>query len=205
MSWVREKYRSLYQSLNFERRGLFALVHSEWGDRNTLYPASSIHITPSFFFSRVTYLDKSAVAAKFFQDQQAVQRLVNQEKVYRKEASINFLHQDFQKEMLLPNHDFNLLISLFGGNLIQQFAGCLIPNGLILTCNRFSGQQQVAEIRYTHLATIQYRRGKYIIVESSTTPRHSNKDFIRNSRRQWQFKDNEQYYIYQKSDNKHRG
>ena len=59
-------YNRFYSALNFERAGLFKLIKDEYGCNTVLYPGCSIHITPSFYFQHVVYVDISEAAKDFF-------------------------------------------------------------------------------------------------------------------------------------------
>jgi hypothetical protein len=126
---VKEKYKQLYQDLGFERAGLFQLVQKEFGCKSVLYPGCSIHITPSFYFSHLVYIDKSDTAASFFAHHELVIALVNENKNYKQPAYIKFIAADFEHDLPIRENSYDLLISLFGGSMAAAGAKYVKPGG----------------------------------------------------------------------------
>lgn len=79
-------YHRFYSALNFDRAGLFKLIKDEYGCATVLYPGSSIHITPSFYFQHLVYVDISEKAKEFFQDSENILTFVSSNKKYKQSA-----------------------------------------------------------------------------------------------------------------------
>jgi len=61
-------YKKYHIDRDDERLGLFLEIAKKFNIRNVLYPGSFVHITPSFIFPRVVYVDSYKKAKKFFED-----------------------------------------------------------------------------------------------------------------------------------------
>lgn len=194
MNWVELKYAQTYKELNFERLGLFRLIRQEFGDLKILYPGSSIHITPSFYFSDVLYLDRSETSRKFFDDMESVSEIVQREKQYKKTARIRFMAQDFNEEPFKINDQFELLISLFAGDLIEKFLPYLNKEAYILTADTFSNLDYMENDEYPLEKMISTGNGE----EYSFTnrPQSNGKPRLTGSKNKLSFKDDQTYYLF---------
>lgn len=61
-----ELYQKYFQERNFERLDLFEIIADKFNIQRVLYPGSFIHITPSFIFPDVVYVDNDRQAHQFF-------------------------------------------------------------------------------------------------------------------------------------------
>jgi len=64
---VFEAYTKHYMDKNFKRTDLLNKLQTFFDFSIALYPASFIHITPSFFIPTVIYIDSDRTAIAFFQ------------------------------------------------------------------------------------------------------------------------------------------
>ena len=165
---VVDLYKKYYSDIQFERAGLFRLLQRHYRCIEVLYPGSFIHITPSFFFPHVVYIDKNSVAAEFFQDTGSVLRLVNRNKEYKRSAYIRFLREDYSKITRLEDARFDLLISLYAGNIPRVCKRYLKPGGLLLI-NYFQDDLVEAghDPEYNLVGAVRYRRQKYELEQES--------------------------------------
>ena len=69
---IKYNYKKYYENIQFERIGLFNCIKNNFKIDNVIYLGSSIHITPSFIFPNVTYVDTSELSSLFFQDIKSV-------------------------------------------------------------------------------------------------------------------------------------
>jgi hypothetical protein len=198
VSWQSQQYEQHYINLNLERKGLFRLIRSKYGDKKIIYPGSSIHITPSFFFSDVTYLDRSDIAAKFFAQKDAVTELVRREQVYKSECRFTFIKQDFNEVVHLANK-FDLLISLFAGRLMEKFIPFLKPGGHILTSGTFSDKNYADEMNLIPCDRIMVKNDQYYFVENSIQAEHMSSSRMKGRNEGIKFADGEMYYLYFRS------
>ncbi|MFY9218197.1 MAG: hypothetical protein WBJ30_01445 [Tepidanaerobacteraceae bacterium] len=75
-----DSHKRFYVDINFHRTGLFETLKKEYGCNTVLYPDSSIHITPSFYFQHVVYVDISEMAKEFFSDIHSILDYINSKK-----------------------------------------------------------------------------------------------------------------------------
>ena len=92
---VIQYYQKYYLEPMHERAPLFKLTAEYIKCRSVLYPGCMVHITPSFYFPHVVYVDKHDVAHHFFSDLEAVKVYINRKKTYKRSAYIRFIEQDF--------------------------------------------------------------------------------------------------------------
>lgn len=104
-----EVYSKTYCDMNFERRGLFELLCQKFPSEKVIYPGCSIHITPSFYFQHVLYIDRSQAATDFFSDEvvrlmksgtmELVGRIVSRNSAYEyvSDMNIKVSHREEEK------------------------------------------------------------------------------------------------------------
>ena len=196
--FVQQQYAQIYLQLGFERRELFALLANRYAPQQVLYPGSSIHITPSFAFRHVVYIDKSPLAARFFSYPEQVDALIEQQKSYRGKSYWQFLAADFQTSLPLPCQGYDLLISLFSGPQIRACEKYLKAGGLILSCSLFSDQETLqSQPQYQLLAWIQYRQQRYQF-QTTAPPAKNRSSRLQKHAGGFRYQDQEIYYLYQK-------
>ena len=98
-----------------------------------LYPGSFIHVTPSFYFQHVVYVDRSDFALDFFSRSQAVLDITSARKMYRQRPFIRFLQHDFTHDLPVPQGSFDVLLALFAGGISHSCARYVKPGGWILS------------------------------------------------------------------------
>lgn len=155
-----ELYRQFYADMLFERRGLFKAIRDRYGCQTVLYPGCSFHITPSFFFPHVVYVDTSQAARDFFADQQALLQFISRNKRYPQSAFIRFLHQDFRLPLPLLADDFDLLISIYTGEVSPACKGYLKVGGILLADNHHQETAQAAADPELEFIAVVNQKGK---------------------------------------------
>jgi len=95
-----DSYKTFYVDINFDRARLFEIVKKEYDCNTVLYPGCSIHITPSFYFQHVVYVDISNVAKEFFNDIHNILDYINSNKKYKQSAYVQFIHGDYTNHFL---------------------------------------------------------------------------------------------------------
>eukprot|EP00287_Rhodomonas_sp_CCMP768_P008905 CAMPEP_0196741516 /NCGR_PEP_ID=MMETSP1091-20130531/40791_1 /TAXON_ID=302021 /ORGANISM="Rhodomonas sp., Strain CCMP768" /LENGTH=287 /DNA_ID=CAMNT_0042087255 /DNA_START=24 /DNA_END=888 /DNA_ORIENTATION=+ len=102
---------------------------------SVLYPGCHRHVTPSLFFTRVTYVDSDAKLRPFFADE-AMQAWVQQNKKFLAPAELQFSCQDFGKPFpaqIGAAGEFDLMISASAGIVSTLCCKYLKPRtGLLL-------------------------------------------------------------------------
>lgn len=87
---IKQYYWKFYESIGFERTGLFECLRNEFGDGSVLYPGSSSHISHSLVFSNVIYVDRSEVSEDVLGDEAVMVEFVELKKKYRRRPDIRF-------------------------------------------------------------------------------------------------------------------
>ena len=66
MNAMLQLYKKYYIDRDCEQIDLFRLLHHQFGIKNAIYPGSYVHISPSFIYPEVVYIDMDKKAKKFF-------------------------------------------------------------------------------------------------------------------------------------------
>lgn len=136
-------------------------------EATVLYPGSSVHVTPSFFFQHVVYVDRSEMSRDFFGRAGAVLELVNARKQYRQQPFIRFVEQDFTANLPVPEGSFDLLLALYAGGISRACGRYVKPGGFVLTNDHHGDAQDAAELPGFELqAVVQERRGKLLFQDT---------------------------------------
>jgi hypothetical protein len=153
----------MYEDYEFKmkREGLFRLLSESFDLRSALYPGSYIHISPSFYFQEVVYVDMDKRASKFFTDP-TIMSFICEKKVYSESPEIIFHSQDYSKELPESEDAFDLLISQYAGFVSQSCKKYLKSQGLLLA-NNSHGDAGVAFLdpEYDFIGIINYRSEKF--------------------------------------------
>jgi len=126
-----EKYHTLRRD---ERNGLFESVRSEFGVRTGLYPGCFVHITPSFVFPEMYYVDSDRYAHKFFA-QGFAEQMVAKRRTYDEPAQIEFFHQDYHGRIPIEDGSVELLVSQYAGFVSEACKRYLAPGGYLIANN----------------------------------------------------------------------
>lgn len=195
-------YESTYKSLQFERAGLFKAVAERYRSREVLYPGCSVHITPSFYFSHVVYVDQSEAAAQFFANERPVLDLVDRNKLYKGSAYIRFFRQDYSRPLPLREASFDLLLALFAGGVAKLYT-FLRPGGFLLT-NNHQGDALDA-LQYTNMklkARVIFHKKAYVISEDvyerEIIAQKSNHQSLKQSDHGIAYAERQIYYLFQR-------
>lgn len=128
---ISKLYNHYYIDRKFERLNLFRQVEAKYGGKRVLYPGSYVHITPSFVYPDVVYVDNDKEAKQFF-DKPSNYEFVNKRKHYPEEPKITFHAVDYQTGINEPDESFDLLISLYAGFVSLHCKRYLKVGGLLL-------------------------------------------------------------------------
>lgn len=127
-------YRKYFIERDFERIELFQLIKQSFEISRVLYPGSYIHISPSFIFQNVVYVDSDEIALKFF-NTNLPYKLVEENKVYEENPVIRFHPIDYFQELPEKKETFDLLISQYAGFVSQACKNYLRLDGILLVNN----------------------------------------------------------------------
>lgn len=204
-SRIEEKYKSIYKDFHFERAELFKVISENYKITSVLYPGCNIHITPSFYFQHVIYVDMADNAASFFAEKDQVINLIEKNKSYKPSPYIQFIHQDFTKPLPVRDGSFNLIISLFAGGIADSCSRYLKSGGFLLT-NNHQNDAIAALDNHTYIpaAIIAKKKRNYTIVKAnkedilSSIRKSTDKLLNNNPSGGLQYKENETFYLFQK-------
>ena len=160
-------YQKYYLDPVHERAALFKLLAEQINCQSVLYPGSMVHITPSFYFPHVIYIDKHKVARQFFSNLDAVKAYINRKKSYKHSAYIRFIEQDFRSKLPLIDSSFTLLLSIYTGGVAAACDRYLKPGGVLLSDNHHDDAVQAKyELGYELIAVIKKHKDSYIMCEN---------------------------------------
>lgn len=200
-------YKRLYLDMNFDRAGLFETVKKEYGCNTVLYPGCSIHITPSFYFQHVVYVDVSKKAKEFFDDIHNILDYLNSNKKYKQSAYVDFIHGDYTKSLDVREESFDLLIALYAGEITQSCKKYVKPGGIILTNNHYRDAEELFKDSSITLDGLIFKKGKKYVIEKDINDdfkailkRHNNtKKGMKNTINGLQYVDNQCYFVLKKN------
>lgn len=131
---ISKNYEEYVVAHGLERTSLLQGLRRMFSGAPTmLYPGSFIHITPSFYFQHVVYVDQSEFAREFFAQRDAVLSIVNRHRDYPQIPFIHFVAQDFTKPLPFPQASFDVLLALYAGGISRSCVQYVRPGGLVLT------------------------------------------------------------------------
>lgn len=198
-------YENHYTQFHFERAGLFKAMQKRYQCRDVLYPGCSIHITPSFYFPHVVYVDQDEAAAQFFADKSSIAAFVNRHKQYKPSAYISFIQQDYSQPLPLRQGTFDLVLSLFASGIARSCAQYLRTGGHLLTNNhQGDGVDAVNNPRFKLSGMIQFHKGAYTVSEEGLESINlragkSDHQYLKQADQGLKYVENETYYVFERS------
>lgn len=127
-------YKKFFSERDFERIELFKLVNKSFKISRVLYPGSYVHISPSFIFQNVVYVDSDKKAIQFFKSDLPFE-LVQDNKVYEENPVIRFHPMDYFQNIPEKKGSFDLLVSQYAGFVSQACKNYLRLGGILLANN----------------------------------------------------------------------
>lgn len=201
-----DAYKRFYQDMNFEREGLFEILKEEYACNTVLYPGCSIHITPSFYFQHVVYVDISETAKKFFDDINIVLDYINGNKKYKQSAYVQFIHGDYTGQLPLREGNYDLLIALYAGEITQSCMKYVKPGGIILTNNHQKDAEKLLMDSSITLDGLIYKKGKKYVIEKDIKGDFKDiinrycgkKSDMKNTARSLEYIDSQCYFVFKR-------
>ena len=198
-------YLKHYSEPRFERAGLFRLIRERYGCKEALYPGSFVHITPSFYFPHVVYVDNNPTAIEFFGDPASLLELINRNKDYKRSAYVRFIGQDYAEGLSLGEGSFDLLISLYASGAAQA-CNMYLKRGGILATNNFQNEalEFGADPAFRLVGAAFYHKGDYQLVEQGLEGRlraagkARNQRYLKQSSSGLEYSENEVYFFFRK-------
>jgi len=161
-----ERLYEKYYGGDKARRGLFDSLAAWRLLERVLYPGGFIHVTASFVFPSVVYVDNDHNAKRFFSQLDNVLSFVDKNKVYTKTPELRFHDANYESGFDEPEGSFDLLISLYAGFVSEPCKRYLKVGG-ILVANNSHGDAGLASINpdYQFIAVLQGKGGRLRVVE----------------------------------------
>jgi hypothetical protein len=158
-------YNHYYIDRKFERLNLFRQLEQKYGGGRVLYPGSFVHVTPSFVYPEVVYVDNDAEAQQFFANP-ANYDFVVKRKHYPELASITFHGVDYQTGIDESDQSFDLLISWFAG-FVSLYCKRYLKIGGLLVVNDSHGDATMASLDddFQLIEIGNQTDGKYILTD----------------------------------------
>ena len=159
-------YRKYFIDRDFERLDLFQLLAEKFPIQRVLYPGSFVHVTSSFVFPEVIYVDNDNGAKRFFNNSK-FRDYVAGRKSFHQELRIAYHFADYRNGFDEEYESFDLLISQYAGFVGQYCKRYLTKHGLLLA-NNSHGDAGVAALDedYQLIAVANLRNGKHRISEN---------------------------------------
>jgi len=150
------------------RRGAFDVLASWRTWERVLYPGSFIHVTASFLFPSVTYVDNDRNAKRFFLQMDEVRALIERNKIYDEAPQLTFHGTSYESSLDEPERSFDLLLSLYAG-FISKPCKRYLKLGGILAVNNSHGDAGLASIDsdYLFIGAIQGRGDHLRVVQEN--------------------------------------
>jgi hypothetical protein len=160
-------YQKYFQERQFERFDLFEIIADKFEVQRVLYPGGFVHVTPSFVFPDVVYVDNDKQAKQFF-GKPEVFKFIAERKIYLQESKVTFHFADYRNGFDEPFETFDLLISQYAG-FVGQHCKPFLKTGGFLLANNSHGDAGMAAIDddYRLKAVFSVRNGKYRISETN--------------------------------------
>jgi hypothetical protein len=158
-----QAYQKYYINREYEQVDLFRLLKNRFGISSAIYPGSYIHISPSFIFPDVVYIDSDKNAKKFFKSDSLLE-IVKERKEYPEDPKIAFHGVDYREIIDEFRTKFDLLISQYAGFISDACKSYLRSGGYLLV-NNSHGDAGMASIDpdYQLLAAVHRSKGAYRI------------------------------------------
>lgn len=141
---VSQRYDRYYAG-DKARRGLFDAIASAHTPEHVLYAGSFIHVTASFVFPSVTYVDVDRQAKRFFKEPGEVLRFVEDHKSYPQSPELAFVGSSYEEPLPLEDESFDMLFSLYAGFISKPCKRYLRIGG-VLAVNNSHGDAGLASI-----------------------------------------------------------
>jgi hypothetical protein len=162
-----EAYNKYYIDRDYEQVDLFRLLKNQYDISKVVYPGSYIHISPSFIFPYVVYIDTDKNAKRFFNNGSFAE-IVKDRKEYPGDSTIIFHGMDYREIIDEYQSKFDLLISQYAGFICDACKPYLRIGGYLLV-NNSHGDAGMASIDpdYQLIAAVHRRRGAYQLSTNS--------------------------------------
>ena len=203
---VLDLYEKYFQERHFERLELFQIIADKFNVQRALYAGSFVHITPSFVFPDVVYVDNNKYAKLFF-NKPEIHKFIAERKTYPQEAKVAFHFVDYRYKFDEMAGSFDLLISQYAG-FVGQHCKQYLKTGGFLLANNSHGDAGMAAIDddYQLLAVFSLRNGKHKISQINLgeyfipkSQNDINKEYLEKLQKGIGYKKSASVYLFQKN------
>lgn len=162
-----QAYKHYYIDRDYEQVDLFRILKNEYGINKVIYPGSYIHISPSFIFTDVVYIDSDKNAKMYFQSNDLI-HIIQTKKEYPEDPKITFFGLSYENHIEELKLKFDLLISQYAGFISYACKEYLKIGGYLLV-NNSHGDAGLASIdeNYQLISTVHKGKGKYRLSQAS--------------------------------------
>lgn len=169
MERVEEIYQGFVVEHQLERAGLFELLRERYVAVNTvLYPGCFVHITPSFFFQDVVYVDRNDLARGFFANRDGVLSKIGSRQKYQQRPQVRFVSQDYTQPIPVLEESFDLLLALYAGGISRTCGKYLKVGGLLVTNDHHGDAAEAAtEETLELIAVVNEAQGTFTLDDQS--------------------------------------
>lgn len=158
-----------YFVVNGEQRlELFRVLSNQFQIKKVLYPGSFVHLTPSFLFPAVAYVDSDKRCNRFFNDAKTI-AFIEKNKEYSDPQEIRFHFADFSNGFPEKEKSFDLLISLYAG-FVSKYCKKYLKKGGTLLANNSHGDSSLAYLdsSYKFIGVVKRRGERFNYSEKNT-------------------------------------
>lgn len=176
-----DTYQEEFVDRGMDRMELFRALNQSFHINKALYLGSHIHITPSFVFPDVTYVDSYKRAAKLFKETSEITEYIDKNKDYSEPSKFQFIDSDYTQPIGLIG-DFDLLISQYAG-FVSQAGKKYLKKGGTLVVNDSHGDASMAKLDtdYELIAVVNHINAKWVVSEENLDDYFVRKDGKTNS------------------------
>lgn len=168
MKTIQSLYEHYVVAHDLERDDLCRLLSERFAPKAVLYPGCFLHVTPSFWFQHVVYVDRHELAARFFADPTAVRQFVDGRRHYRQSAYVRFVHADYTAPLPLADGSFDLVLALYAPGVSRACARYLRPGGLLLSNDHEGDAAEAAtDPRLQLVGVVEEQRGRFSLREAA--------------------------------------
>ena len=200
-----EPYKKFYSDRDNEQLELFRLLSDKYKLKKVLYPGSYVHVTASFVFPDVTYVDTDPKAKKFFASEEVIPFIVNK-KEYTKKPKVSYHPISYTEDFGGKEKAYDLLISLYAGFISMPCKKYLKKNGILLV-NNSHGDAGLANLdsEFKFIGVINRRGQKFIYSDKkldsyfiTKKPQEITKEFLLKQNRGLGYTKSANLYLFRK-------
>jgi len=167
LSGKTQVYKKYYLDREYEQLDLYRLLKRTYPILRVLYPGSFVHVSPSFIFSDVTYIDSDKEALRFFEND-SLPDYVRERKEYKDDPKIVFHGSDYRQPIDALHNQFDLLISQYAGFISDTCKEYLKIGGHLLVNNSHADAGLAyLDADYKLVAAVHKAKGRYRLSAAS--------------------------------------